>query len=49
MEGANCENADMTLVNSAVKFLDEGDDIVQTFENIRDSIVYVQEISIQDN
>jgi hypothetical protein len=46
---ANCENADMTIVNSVVKFIDEGDDYMQTYENIRDTVEYVQAISIEDN
>jgi len=45
----NCDNADMTIVNSVVKFIDEGDDYLQTYENIKDTVEYVQAISIEDN
>ena len=41
LEGPDCANADMTLVNSAVKFVEGSEDIVQTYENIRDSLTYV--------
>ena len=39
----------MTIVNQVVKYIDEGDDVMQTFENIRDTVDYTLSISIEDN
>ena len=48
-EAPHCQNANMHVVNSAVSFAENADDLMQTFENIRDTAIYIQEISIEDN
>ena len=39
----------MHIVNSAVSFVEDSDDVLKTFENLRDTAVYIKEISIEDN
>ena len=48
-EAPYCQDANMHVVNSAVSFAENADDLMQTFENIRDTAIYIQEISIEDN
>ena len=44
-----CEGGNMHLVNSAVSYVEKSSDVVEAFEHIRDTAIYIQEISIHDN
>ena len=49
VDAPQCQDGNMHLVNSAVSFVENSGDVVQTFENLRDTAIYIQEVSIEDN
>ena len=49
LDSPHCDDANMHLVNSAVSFTENSSDFVKTFNTIKETAVYIQEISIEDN
>ena len=49
LDQPHCEDANMHLVNSAVSFTENSSDFLKTFNTIKETAVYIQEISIEDN